>query len=162
MILEESTAFVKNGSIFLSFLTTITIILRVTAGVVNASRGITIALTFLQSICSLKTFAMMLHYVSWYRRNSHRMTPDETFPWIAIIIFFITILTRQYVYVAQFCATGKAPSIYTMSMTSVKLIFSVEIIGVLAILIVPGRIVGHYATANKVISSIVYSLHLTC
>jgi hypothetical protein len=152
MILEESTAFMKNGSIFLSFLTTIIILLRVTNGIVNASNKIEFILSILQIICFLLTFAMIIHYISWYQRNKERMTPEKAFPGIAIVIFFIIMAARQSVYVALVLMTGYTPTIYTMPMTTVKTIFAIEIIGVLAILIVPGRIVGHYATANKVSS----------
>jgi hypothetical protein len=152
MILEESTAFMKNGSIFLSFLTTIIILLRVTDGIVNASNKIEFILSILQIICFLLTFAMIIHYISWYQRNKERMTPEKAFPGIAIVIFFIIMAARQSVYVALVLMTGYTPTIYTMPMTTVKTIFAIEIIGVLAILIVPGRIVGHYATANKVSS----------
>jgi hypothetical protein len=150
MILEESTTFMKNGSIFLSFLTTIIILLRVTAGIVKPSTGVELTLAIVQIICYITSFAMTLHYISWYQKNSHRITPEETFPGLAIIIFFIIMVARQSVYLAIIIMTGNLPTIHSMPMTAVKAVFSIEIIGVLAILIVPGRIVGHYATANKV------------
>jgi hypothetical protein len=165
-ILEESLKRMKYYSMFFALLVTSTSLARITVLFYSNSYTILAYLFILLNIIFVcGTIFLIYTYRKWIIQKKNIMTPEETFAGISILIFILTTLGRIAVFGISFLTTGTIPTMPTLDMTYLKVIIMIELVGVLAILIVPGRIVGHYATANKVSSlpsisySIVYLLH---
>jgi hypothetical protein len=165
-MLEESTTMMKYYSIFLAIIVNSTALIRVTVVFyIHRSSILVLLFGFFTIIFICTSIFLLLTYRKWIIQKTNIMSPEETFTGISVLIFIVVTFARLLVFAILYLLTGDFPFIATIPMSSIKAVLVIELIGVLAILIVPGRIVGHYATANKVSSlpsisySIVYLLH---
>jgi hypothetical protein len=152
VILEESTAMVKYNSIFLAFLLVASTLFRTTVLFYSTSHDnkFIFLFTFVSFLVICALIILIFTYKTWLTKKKNIVNIEQIFAGISIFIFIAIMLGKMTVFMVIFVTTGSFPNVSALHLSYVKAILVIELIGVLAILIVPGRIVGHYATANKV------------